>query len=251
MKFNAIPTNQNLFKPMKTYLLAMLILLLAVSVFPLSVSAVSEAAIFTVDKMEYSAVGKTLTMDAAPFIDSGRTLVPVRFLATALGVTENDIGWNAALQQVTLKKGSTTIVLKIGSTQLTVNGKGSTMDTSPLIRTGRTFLPARYVAEALGYTVGWDPGTRSVLVTGGTVQATTHAVEIKDFKYNPLTLTIRQGDTVTWTNQDTVKHTATGDAFDSGLLGKGESFSFVFAQSGTYPYICTPHPYMKATIIVE
>lgn len=251
MKFKPSITTQSLSKTMTTYLLAMFMLLLAVAVFPLSASAASEAAVFTLDKLEYTAAGKTLTMDAAPFIESGRTLVPVRFLSTALGVAESDIGWNASLQQVTLKKGSTTIVLKIGSTQLTVNGKVSTMDTSPLIRTGRTFLPARYVAEALGYTVGWDPATRSVLVTGGTVPATTHAVEIKDFKYAPITLTIKKGDTVKWTNQDTVEHTATGSGFDSGLLGKGESFSFVFTQAGTYPYICTPHPNMKATIIVE
>lgn len=251
MKISRTNPKPRFLRVAKIWLLATLMVVLAAAGVPRSVSAASEAAVFTVDQLDYTAAGRSLTMDAAPFIESGRVLVPVRFLATSLGVAESDIGWNAAQQQVTLRKGSTTVLLKIGSTQLTVNGKVSTMDTSPLIRTGRTFLPARYVAESFGYAVGWNQGTRSVLVTAATTPAKTHAVEIKDFNYNPPTLTINKGDTVTWTNQDTAKHTATGDAFDSGLLGKGESFSFVFTQTGTYPYICTPHPYMKATIIVQ
>ena len=58
------------------------------------------------------------------------------------------------------------------------------------------------------------------------------------------------GDTVTWTNQDSTQHTATGDDFDTGLLGKGQSGSHTFDSAGTFSYICTPHPYMKAKVTV-
>ncbi|NLG32310.1 MAG: copper amine oxidase N-terminal domain-containing protein, partial [Syntrophomonadaceae bacterium] len=51
-----------------------------------------------------------------------------------------------------------------GSTTITVNGEAQTMDVAPEIVNNRTMLPARYVAEGLGYTVGWDPGTKTVLI---------------------------------------------------------------------------------------
>lgn len=79
------------------------------------------------------------------------------------------------------------------------------------------------------------------------------SVEIKDFAFGPKTLTVKKGTTVTWTNQDSVSHTATADngSFDTGLLAKGESGSVTFDKVGTFAYHCTPHPNMKATIIVQ
>ena len=78
-------------------------------------------------------------------------------------------------------------------------------------------------------------------------------VEIKNFAFGPKTLTVKKGTTITFTNQDSVGHTATADdgSFDTGLLAKGESGSATFDKAGTYTYHCTPHPYMKATIVVE
>ena len=65
-------------------------------------------------------------------------------------------------------------------------------------------------------------------------------------------LTIAVGDTVTWTNRDTVVHTATSvnGAFDSGDLDVGESYSLTFTAPGTYDYLCTPHPSMTGRIVV-
>ena len=79
------------------------------------------------------------------------------------------------------------------------------------------------------------------------------SIDIKDFAYGPKTLTVKKGTTVVWTNQDSVKHTATADdgSFDTGLLAKGESGSVTFDKIGTFNYHCTPHPNMKAAIIVE
>ena len=77
-----------------------------------------------------------------------------------------------------------------------------------------------------------------------------NTVLIENYKYAPAEMTIQVGESVTWINKDAVRHTATGDDFDSGLLGKDESFTQVFEKAGTYAYICTPHPYMKGTVIV-
>jgi amicyanin len=84
-------------------------------------------------------------------------------------------------------------------------------------------------------------------------RAATHAVTIADFAFSPPMLTITAGDTVTWTNEDAVAHTATGatGAFDSGDLVQGASFSFTFMTPGTYAYICTPHPEMTGQIVVQ
>ena len=76
------------------------------------------------------------------------------------------------------------------------------------------------------------------------------SVTIKDFAFSPSSVTIGVGDTVTWTNQDSTQHTATGDNFDTGLLDKGRSGSHTFDSAGTFSYICTPHPYMKAKVTV-
>lgn len=81
------------------------------------------------------------------------------------------------------------------------------------------------------------------------------SVEIKNHAYSPATITVKAGTTVTWTNQDGVRHDVvatnpSSDAPNSELLAKGESYSFTFTKAGTYDYYCTPHPYMKGKVIV-
>jgi len=79
------------------------------------------------------------------------------------------------------------------------------------------------------------------------------AIDIKNFAFKPPSVSIPVGTKVTWTNTDTVAHTATatGGAFDSGNLAPGQSFAFTFAKAGTFDYVCTYHPYMKGAIIVK
>jgi plastocyanin len=85
------------------------------------------------------------------------------------------------------------------------------------------------------------------------VMAATRGVSIRDFAFAPKTVEIRVGDRVTWTNRDSVEHTATArnGSFDTGLLGEGESRSVRFNAAGTYRYVCTPHPSMTGTIVVR
>ena len=79
------------------------------------------------------------------------------------------------------------------------------------------------------------------------------AVDIKDFKYGPVQLTVPVGTQVTWTNHDEETHTITSaaGAFGSAGLGHDETFSQTFTQPGTYPYFCALHPQMRATVIVR
>lgn len=78
-------------------------------------------------------------------------------------------------------------------------------------------------------------------------------VDIRDFRFSPETVTIKRGGRVTWTNRDSVGHTATGDdnEFDSGILNNGQSYTQTFNEVGQFNYHCTPHPQMRATVIVQ
>ncbi len=86
-----------------------------------------------------------------------------------------------------------------------------------------------------------------------TVLAATRGVAIQDFAFSPRTIEIRVGDTVRWTNHDSVAHSAAAQngSFDTGLLSDGESGSVRFTAAGTYRYICTPHPDMTGTVVVR
>lgn len=80
-----------------------------------------------------------------------------------------------------------------------------------------------------------------------------NTVDVEGFAFAPTSLTIKAGESVTWTNKDSVGHSATADddSFDTGVFSQGESESVTFDKPGTYSYHCTPHPNMKGTIIVE
>lgn len=79
------------------------------------------------------------------------------------------------------------------------------------------------------------------------------AVSIKNFAYKPATLHINRGSTVTWTNGDDAVHTVVDDGggFSSADLSREGTFSYTFANSGTYTYHCSKHPSEKGTIVVN
>lgn len=85
-----------------------------------------------------------------------------------------------------------------------------------------------------------------------------NTVDISGFAFNPRSLTVSVGTTVTWTNNNGVSHTVTADdgTFDSGTLAESAQFSFTFDTPGTYPYYCEFHggaggTGMSAVITVE
>lgn len=79
-------------------------------------------------------------------------------------------------------------------------------------------------------------------------------VDIRDFAFSPNPVEIAVGDTVTWTNQDQVPHTATAEdrgVLQSGTISPGSSFSQTFETAGEFPYFCEFHPNMTGTIVVQ
>jgi len=80
-------------------------------------------------------------------------------------------------------------------------------------------------------------------------------VVIRGFKFDPETVTVNQGDTVEWKNEDIVPHTATEGvakpAFDSGTIQVGAMWRYVARNKGTYNYTCTLHPNMEGKLIVQ
>ncbi len=91
--------------------------------------------------------------------------------------------------------------------------------------------------------------------TSETALAKVIDVSIINFTFDPQTVTIEQGDSVRWTNNEAVTHTSTSTSnppvWDSGNLGTGESYMFQFISSGSFPYYCTIHPYMTGTVEVQ
>jgi plastocyanin len=85
------------------------------------------------------------------------------------------------------------------------------------------------------------------------VAAASGSVTVSDFTFSPGTITINQADTVKWVNNGPTPHSATSSsgAFDTGIFPKGQSRSHTFNEAGTFAYICTPHPFMKGTVVVQ
>jgi len=88
---------------------------------------------------------------------------------------------------------------------------------------------------------------------GGTPGPGANEVFIQGSAFSPSTITVTANTTVTWTNKDAVAHTVTSNSglFDSGLISTNGTFSFRFTVAGSYPYHCTPHPSMTATVAVN
>ncbi|WP_327366011.1 cupredoxin domain-containing protein [Streptomyces sp. NBC_01217] len=80
-------------------------------------------------------------------------------------------------------------------------------------------------------------------------------VTIKDFAFGPARLTVAPGTLITVVNEDSATHTVTatsGKAFDTGDVASGRTVTFTAPdKAGTYPYICTIHPYMKGSLTVR
>jgi plastocyanin len=81
----------------------------------------------------------------------------------------------------------------------------------------------------------------------------THQVSIENMAFNPDSLPVAAGDTVVWTNNMGMAHTATADdgSFDSGPIAANNTFSHTFDADGSVPYHCEIHPFMTATVSVS
>ncbi|MFV1999273.1 MAG: plastocyanin/azurin family copper-binding protein [Acidimicrobiia bacterium] len=95
--------------------------------------------------------------------------------------------------------------------------------------------------------------SESVTTTSSGAPSGGSEVSIENFAFGPADLTVSVGDTITWTNNENgVPHTTTADdgLWDSSTMRPDDTFAFTFTEAGTFTYLCTIHPSMRATITV-
>lgn len=116
---------------------------------------------FAQTEITLSVNGNLVTCDVPPIIVNDRTLVPARALFESLGAT---LDYDGSVRRVTIQLNDTTILLTIDSATAYVNGAACTLEAAPVLVSDRTLLPARFVAEQLGFSVDWDNDLRRVLI---------------------------------------------------------------------------------------
>ena len=105
--------------------------------------------------------GQTYTLEAAPMISSGRTMVPLRFVGEAFGA---EFTYEASSKTIDIAFGSDKIRMQIGKKAAVVNGKEVVLDAAPFIVNGRTLVPIRFISETFGAEVVWDGVTKTVTI---------------------------------------------------------------------------------------
>ena len=115
---------------------------------------------FTLGSNQYMINGVAKAMDAAPFVKDGRTMVPVRYVAQALGVSEEQVAWDQATQTVTVIADKV-IQVKLGSKTMVLNGANVPMTAAAELVSDRTFVPIAEIARALNVNVVWDDATKT------------------------------------------------------------------------------------------
>lgn len=128
-------------------------LLFALALLAAPISALSQQVTVTVN-------GAPLSLNPGPIERSGRVLVPMRGIFERLGAA---VVYTSGTINAT--RGGTTVSLRIGSTQATINGQVQVLDVAPFIVGATTYVPLRFIAQSLGANVGYDASTRVVAIT--------------------------------------------------------------------------------------
>jgi len=110
--------------------------------------------------------GRWVSYDVPPQVVNGRTLVPLRATFEALGAY---VDWNETTQTVIATRGTTNVMLTLGQNYATVNGERVTLEVPGETLGGRTLVPLRFVSEALGANVDWNPQTLNITITQAAV----------------------------------------------------------------------------------
>ena len=104
---------------------------------------------------------------------------------------------------------------------------------------------------------GGSSGAMVMPAGGGPAQASnvpahTDQVQITNFAFAPAVIKVAAGATVTWTNEDTTQHDvfAPPVGLQSPVLNQNDTYTHTFSSPGTYPYICSIHPFMHGTVVV-
>jgi LPXTG-motif cell wall-anchored protein len=113
--------------------------------------------------------------------------------------------------------------------------------------TAPTDTPATVATEpAAPATEAPQPSTRSKQASA----SSSATVSIQDNSFNPASVTVNAGDSVTWNNKGKAQHNVTFSGFASGTLSSGQSYSHKFSSAGTFAYQCTFHAGMTGTVTV-
>lgn len=104
-------------------------------------------------------------MDVAPYINNGRTFMPVYYVAHALGIENKNIQWDGITQTVTLIKEGQVARLTLGSPVMTLRDRTVNLEAAPEICCGRTCLPIGLVAQALDKKTVWEPESCTLTIT--------------------------------------------------------------------------------------
>jgi hypothetical protein len=92
-------------------------------------------------------------------------MVPIRYVANACGISENDITWNESTKTATINGLNTVVTIKMGSNTIQTSNGTITMDTVAVNNNGRIYVPLRFIANALGANVAWDASTKTITLT--------------------------------------------------------------------------------------
>lgn len=110
---------------------------------------------------------RTIAMDSSPYISENNTLVPIRFVAEALGC---EVFWDSAQKSAHISDDKTEIALFAESNTAYVNGKKEILGTNVTVKNNRTYIPLRFVAENMGADVYWDETNMNALIYKGDIK---------------------------------------------------------------------------------
>ena len=141
-----------------------------------------ESVVLQINSTKALVRGTEMTLDVAPMIVDGRTLLPVRFVAEyAAG---GNVTWDDAEKIVEITTATAEVTIKIGAADMYVNGKTVALDVHAKIINGRTMLPVRAVVEAVGKEVYWDEANKIVMVNDYPFPDMTEEIKITVAKLN-------------------------------------------------------------------
>lgn len=126
-------------------------------------NATNQTAVFTINSTTYTVNGVQNTLDSAPYVKNGRTYLPTRYVAYALGVSSDNVLWDGT--KATFILGNRVVQVVPGTTTLIINGATVTMDAPAEIVNGRVMVPFRWIAQAFGAQVQWDATNQTVTMT--------------------------------------------------------------------------------------
>lgn len=183
-------------------------LIIFISALILALSA-NIAGVFASDPVTVIINGTALPSNSGAAIVNGRTLLPMRAIYEALGA---EVSWDGETKSIMALTDDIGVLMTIGSSTMTygeIGGNAVTveLDTPPVISEGRTLIPARAAAEALGCKVDWDASTRTVTITGENTTENITSAPVTERQTETTTLRI------TTTTQETTTEAVT-ETFD-------------------------------------